>query len=291
MQAAKKKIAPYLFISPFFIVYAVIGIYPMLYGFWISFQKQLKTSSGWEFIGLRNYERVLGDDLFWKSLYNVIYYTCGSLFVILPVALLIAHLLNNRFLSKVKGPLTTILFTPNVTSVLVVSIVFSYILRTEGGVINSILGIFGVPQISFLLDPKWGVPSIILLGLWRYVGINSIYFLVGLKDIPEEIRESATLDGANSFQQLIFVTLPLLRPIMTFIVFQAIIGSFNIFGEPFLLAGRNGGTQSCMLFPTMYLYTKGFGEFNFGFAAAMGYLLTVLMFGITMIQLKIFSDK
>ncbi len=288
------KIKPYLFISPFYIWYAVIGIYPLLYGLWLGFMKQ-KSTNEMVYVGFDNYAKLIRDERFWKAMINTVEYTCGSLFVILPIALLVALALKSKAVEKIKGVVSSILFSPNVTSVLVVSIVFGYLLKTQDGVINALLESIGIKPIKFLFDTRWAIPSIIIMGTWRYVGINSLYFLAGLQNIPEEIIEASTIDGATPWRRFWSITLPMLKPVMTFIVFQAIVGSFGIFGEPYLLSkvsgGNIGGINDSMLFPTVYMYIKAFRESNFGYGAAVGYMLSVFILLVTLVQLQLFREK
>ena len=267
----------------------MVGLYPLFYGFWLGMNKQ--TSVGqFRFIGFDNYINVVLDERFWKSITNTIYYTCGSLFIILPLAFLMAMLLNNKAIAKVKGAVSTVIFTPNVTSAIVVSIVFTFLMKSDG-VINGLLKNLGLDPIKFLLDPKWAIPSVILLGTWKYVGVNSLFFLAGLQNIPAEIKEAAKIDCRTRFQELIHITLPMLKPIMTFIVFQAIVGSFNIFGEPFLLAKSGAGPNDSFLFPTVYLYLSGFRLSNVSYASAIGYVLTIIIFIVTLLQMNLFQRK
>ena len=236
MNKRKKKLIPYLFISPFFILYAIFGLYPALAGGLTSFQT--KTGS----FTAENYQVVFTDDRFWKAISNAFTYMLGSIFIILPVALLAALMLNSKFMGKKSGFVSTVFFVPNVTSVIVVGIVFKLILRTNNGMINTALQAIGLTDrpIKFLSDPMWAIPSILLIGCWRYFGINSLYFLSGLQAIPSELGEAARIDGAGRWKEFWYITLPLLKPIMTYIVFVAITGSFAMFGEvPKVQAGES----------------------------------------------------
>jgi len=129
--------------------------------------------------------------------------------------------------------------------------------------------------------------AIIVLGLWRYTGINALYFLAGLQNIPHELNEAAQIDGATRWQVFRHVTLPLLRPVILFTVIIAIIGSYNLFGEPFLLVGAEGGPRNAALFITMYLYLNGFRYMKFGYASAIGYALTIIILVLSLIQLRL----
>lgn len=286
-----RKWVPYLFISPFFVLYGVFGLYPVLYGAWLSVHK-IGAFSAPQFVGTQNYLRVLSDGVFWRSIGNAAYFLVGSLGVILPFALLLALLLNHRVVARAKGFFTTMLFTPYVTSVVVIGIVFAYLFKTSGGVLNAALEVFGVAPVSWLRDPTWAIPVLILIALWNHVGLNALYFLAGLQNIPTELYDAARIDGASGAERFFHITLPLLRPISLFIFFQAIIGSFSVFGQPFILTNGTGtGTNNSMLMPTVLLYIEGFRKLNFGYAAAVGYVLTLIMLAVTLIQLYLFRDR
>ncbi len=289
MNKRKKKLIPYLFISPFFILYAILGLYPALAGVLTSFQT--KTGS----FTAENYQVVFTDDRFWKAISNAFTYMLGSIFIILPVALLAALMLNSKFMGKKSGFVSTVFFVPNVTSVIVVGIVFKLILRTNNGMINTALQAIGLTDrpIKFLSDPMWAIPSILLIGCWRYFGINSLYFLSGLQAIPSELGEAARIDGAGRWKEFWYITLPLLKPIMTYIVFVAITGSFAMFGEVLTLV-QNGsavGSRDSMLFPIIYLYNTMFKNNQINRAAAMGYVLAVILVVITTVQRYLFREK
>lgn len=285
---ARRKILPYLFISPFFILYGIFGFYPLVSGMVMSLQKKNA------FVGFSNYQKVLTNERFWKSIWNATLYTCGSVFVILPVALCAALMLNSVFMGKKKSFMSTVFFIPNVTSVIVAGIVFQYILKANGGILNELLLSLGIIQknIRFLNDPNWAVFSIVLMGTWRYFGINSLYFLSGLQSISPDLGEAARIDGANAWQEFWRIKFPLLKPIMIYVVFTAITGSFSIFGEVYTLAGANStGARDSMLYPVIYLYNTMFRDNKMNEAATMGYILAVILLIITSIQRFIMRDK
>jgi arabinosaccharide transport system permease protein len=282
------KLAPFLFISPFFIHFAVFNLYPTVYGFWVSLYAGVSKLT---FVEFRNYGFVLQDEKFWKSMWNGLQLTGGSVFIILPIALGVALLINQPFVEKRKGLFATFFFTPNITSAVAVAIVFGLIFNKQFGSLNVILSFVGMSPIAWLENPRWTIPALILLSTWRYLGINILYFLAGLQNIPSELIEAAKMDGANLFQRFWRITLPLLRPILTFIVFQAIIGSFNMFAEAYLLAGGGSGPDNSLLFPTMYLYEQAFRSQNFGYSSAIGYVFTFILLAIGMLQLRMFQER
>ncbi len=288
MKQWQRRVAPYVFVSPFFIGYAVFFAYPVVHGFYMSFFKQTGIGSEPVFVGLGNYLKLFSDETFLRSVFNTSYYAAGSVFLIVPVALGLGLALNIRRL-PVREFFRLFFFSPLITSGVVVAIIFRLVFDERYGLINNFilapLGFDGYP--AWLIQPALIMPSIIILGLWRYTGVNAIYFLAGLQSISPEIWEAASIDGANRWQVFRHITLPLLRPTLLFVIIIAIIGSYNFFGEPYLLVGPEGGTRNAGLFMTMYLYLNGFRFMKFGYAAAIGYALTVIILVLSVIQLRL----
>ncbi|MFH5184957.1 carbohydrate ABC transporter permease [Paenibacillus sp. TAB 01] len=282
------KAAPFVFIAPFFIHFAAFHVYPTFYGLYLSLHAGIGKLT---FIGAKNYELVLQDSRFWNSMWNGVKLTGGSVFIILPVALGVALLVNQPFVEKRKGFFATFFFTPNITSAVAVALIFSLIFNRSFGVLNALLSMVGIEPVAWLQNPNWTMPALILVSLWRYLGINILYFMAGLQNIPHELIEAAKMDGANAVQRFWNVTLPMLRPILTFIVFQAIVGSFNMFAEAYLLAGGGGGPGDSLLFPTMYLYEQAFRSQNFGYSSAIGYVFTAILLLVGALQLKLFQEN
>jgi len=283
----RRRMAPYLFISPFFVGYAIFFLYPVLWAFYLSFFQQVGIGSEPRFVGLQNYTNLLSDQTFLKALVNTSYYAAGSIFIIVPLALLLAVVL---FMRSLRGRefFRLFFFSPNITSGVVVGIIFTLVFSADYGLINNfILKPLGLPAVRWLQDPQWIMPAIIILGIWRFTGINALYFMAGLQNVSEEVREAAMIDGANRWQVFRYVTLPLLRPVMVFVLTFAIIGSYNLFAEPSILVGAQGGPDNAGLFMTMYLYLTGFRFLKFGYASAIGYALALIILVLTLIQLRV----
>lgn len=287
MRHWQRRVAPYLFVSPFFLGYAAFFLYPVLWAFYLSFFQQVGIGSEPKFVALGNYLKLLSDEKFLKAVVNTSYYAAGSLFVILPAALLLGMAFNMQRL-RFRNFFRLFFFTPMITSGVVVAIIFGLVFNNEYGIINNwLLAPLGLPKLRWLRDPLLVMPAIIVVGLWRYTGINALYFLAGLQNIPTEIQEAASIDGCTRWQVFRYITLPMLRPVLLFVVVIAIIGSYNLFGEPFLLAGAEGGPQNAGLFMTMYLYLNGFRYMKFGYASAIGYALTLIILVLSLIQLRL----
>lgn len=286
MYKLGKKLAPYLFISPFFIGYAIFFLIPVAQSLQLSFYRQVGINAESEFIGFGNYIRLFTrDDLFIKSLVNTTYYALGSILIIVPLALLLALVLNMPQL-RFREFFRLFFFTPNITSGVVVGIIFGLVFEEQYGLINNLLlAPLGIESVRWLRSPNWVMPSIILLGVWKFTGLNALYFLVGLQNVPPSLKDAARIDGANRFQVFCHVTLPLLRPILAFVLTFAIIGSYNLFAEPVTLVGTSGGPRNAGLTMTMYLYNRGFRELRMGYASAIGYSLAIIIVFLTVVQL------
>jgi arabinosaccharide transport system permease protein len=287
MRSLERRLAPYLFISPFFIGYAIFFMYPVLQGLYLSFFKQSGALSTPRFVGLANYADLFTDRLFRVALWNTTYYALGSILVIVPAALALALILSRPEL-RLREFFRLLFFSPNITSGVVVAIIFSLVFNQQFGLLNEwVLNPLGIEDQRWLRDPLLIMPAVILLGLWKFTGINALYFMAGLQNIPHEVREAAVIDGASRWQLFRHITLPLLRPTMIFVLTFAIIGSYNLFAEPSLLVGLEGGTRNAGLFMTMHLYLTGFRQLELGYAAAIGYALTLIIIVLTAIQLRL----
>ena len=247
-----------------------------------------------QFVGLQNFSAVLRDSLFWKAFSNATLYMCGSIFIIIPIALLAALLLDGKSIGRMRSVVSTVFFLPNVTSVLVIGIVFKLLLRTNNGTFNTLLMALGLidEPLKFLKDPDLAMVSLMIVCIWRFFGINSLYFLNGLQSIPTEICEASRIDGCNGFKELVFIKLPLLKPIFNFVIFTAIMGSYSLSIEVYTLVGVGGtGTKNSMLFPVVYIYNTMFRDSRMNYSAAIGYVLALLLLGITSVQRYLFRDK
>ena len=209
----------------------------------------------------------------------------GVILIIVPLALLLALILHNPSL-RFREFFRLFYFTPNITAGVVVGIIFGLVFEEQYGLINNLLlAPLGIEPIRWLREAVWVMPAIIILGVWKFTGINALYFMVGLQNIPPELKEAARVDGATRWQVFRHVTLPMLRPVLAFVLTFAIIGSYNLFAEPVTLVGEVGGPNNAGLTMTMYLYNRGFRELKMGYASAIGYTLAIIIVMLTVIQL------
>lgn len=221
-------------------------------------------------VGLDNFKSLFADPLFYKSMKVTLTYSAMSIPVNLILGLLLSLLLN----TKVKGInfFRTLFYLPSVISGVAVAMLWMWILNSKFGLLNYFLSLIGIEGPSWLQDPKWILPSFVLIGVWG-VGGNAILFLGGLQNIPGHLYEAARVDGANVFTRFWKITLPLLTPTLFFLLMMGIIGSFQVFTTAYVINGSGtGGPDNAGLFYMLYLYQKAFKSFDMGFATAMAWI-------------------
>ncbi|HXG00499.1 MAG TPA: sugar ABC transporter permease, partial [Bacteroidota bacterium] len=207
------------------------------------------------FIGLRNYERILADPLFWTALKNTLYFLLVGGPLTIAVSLAAALLLNSK-LVRLKTLFRTAYFAPVVTTLVAVAVVWRFVYHPRFGLLNYVLSWFGVSQIDWLGDPAWAMPALILMAVWKNFGYNMIIFIAGLQNIPQELYEAASIDGASAWQQFSSITIPMLAPTTLFITVITMIGYFQLFAEPYVMT--QGGPLNSTLSIVLYMYQMGF---------------------------------
>lgn len=278
----RNKVA-YLFIAPLVMLYIVFWAWPIIHSLALSFTSG-QGFTGREFSGLANYGYLLRDKLFWKSLGNSFLYSIGVLLTQIPLAFLFALMFNT---SKFRNVARTSLFLPVLLPSVAVAIVFNYVLGQEYGLINSLLRAVKLTGPAWLRDPKVAMLSLVLISLWRWTGYNMVYFLAGLQSIPRELDEAALIDGASWFQRVLYVTIPLMRPVIAFVMITSFIGSFQEFDMPYLLT--NGGPSYRTTTIALYLYRTAFGTFNVGYGSSLAYAITLVALTVSIVQLRLFE--
>ncbi len=235
------------------------------------------------FIAFRNYSDLLRNALFWKALVNTIYFAGvgGPLTVIVSLAM---ALLVNAKTARWKPLFRTVYFAPVVTTVVAVAVVWKYLYHPRFGLLNRGLELLGIAPIDWLGDPKWAMPAIILLSVWKNFGYTMIIFVAALQAIPEELYEAARIDGANAIQQFRHVTLPMLSPTFVFVGIITAIGFLQLFPEPYVMT--RGGPVNSTLSLVMFMYEQGFKWWNMGYAAAVAFILFLFIGAVTLLQLK-----
>ncbi|EXX87439.1 cytochrome C biogenesis protein [Paenibacillus darwinianus] len=282
-QRIRDHLNAYLFISPFFILFAVFGVFPMIFTAWVSLHKWNIVGAK-TFIGLQNYKFIMEDPYFWKSLYNTFSIWFLSTLPQLFFALILAFLLNQSML-KGREFFRISVFLPNITSVVAVAIIFGALFGQHYGLINYALSLLGMDPIDFrssVLGTHLAISSMVM---WRWTGYNAIIYLAGLQSIPNDLYEAATIDGATKRQQFFFITIPLLRPMIIFTIILSTIGGMQIFAEPLMFSGPGGGSQGQGLTITLLLYEEAFARQAFGYASAIAWMLFFIIVAFSLVNM------
>ena len=233
------------------------------------------------FIGLENYHRLLNDPMFWTALKNTLYFVIvgGPLSVLVSLG---AALLVNHRLTRFQGVFRTLLFLPVVTTLVAVAVVWRYLYHPRYGFLNYVLGLAGLPPIDWLGDPHWAMPAIILMAVWKNFGFNMVVFIAGLQSIPRRLYEAAEIDGADGWAKFRYITLPMLAPTFLFVTVITLIGYFQLFAEPYVMT--QGGPADSTLSVALLMFQEGFRWWNLGYAAAVAFVLFLILLAGTLIQ-------
>jgi len=285
-RGSAPRLTPYLFLLPVLVLFAGFKVYPYLYAAWLSLTKIIKGQT--TFVGLDNYARLATDPIFYKALSNTLIILVTQVPLMLGLALVLAVAFNSMLL-KFRSFWRTAYFVPIVMGLVAYGILFSTLLNNHYGLVNFLLESVGLPRVPWLADPVWAKVSIIIALTWHYTGNSAVIYLAQLQSIPGELYEAAEIDGATSWQRFWHVTLPGLRPAITLTVVLSTIGTLQLFDEPYVLT--NGGPNNATLTIGMYLYQNGFKYFDFGYASAIGYVLTGIIGVIALIQFRFLREK
>ncbi|HZK11736.1 MAG TPA: sugar ABC transporter permease [Atribacterota bacterium] len=287
----KKAIWAYIFLFLPLIFYLVIRIYPAFSSFYISFTDWDIVSSEKRFIGLENYQRMIHDPVFLKTLGNTFKYVIFGLPINLILSFIIAYNLNK--LQHGLAFYRTLYFIPYMTSLVAVSWVWRWLYQPLPlGFFNNILGFFGILQQPFLQSTSQALPSILAPTIWVEIGFQVIIFLAGLKAIPEFLYDAADIDGADNWQKLFKITIPLLRPTIIFLIVTGTIKYLRIFTQVYSMTRQGeGGPLNSTKPLVLYIYDSAFRSFDMGYASAMTIVLFVIILCITLVQLRVLEIK
>ncbi|MFS0690655.1 sugar ABC transporter permease [Sporosarcina sp. 179-K 8C2 HS] len=274
----------YVFILPWIIGFLAFTAGPLIFSFAASFTNYNITSQ-MDFIGFENYENLFAaDNLFWTSLYNTFYYVLFSIPLTTAGAIFLSALLNQ----DVPGIrfFRTIYYLPAVLSGVGVYLLWMQLLDPGTGLVNTALGWFGIPGPNWLFDPDWTKPALIFMKMWS-VGGGMLLYLASMQGVSKSLYEAAKIDGASSWQQFRFITIPMITPVIFFDIVTSLIGGFQIFQEAYVMSNGEGGPVNSMLFYNLYMWKKAFEAFDMGYAMAMSWILFIIVFIITIINLKL----
>jgi ABC-type sugar transport system permease subunit len=270
----------YLLIAPFYLFLLVFVLIPILANLYLSFTNY--DLSNMNFVGLKNYKQLGSDSFFLVSLKNTFVYTFFTLIFTLALGLLFAVGLNQKLVG-LKW-MRTSFFTPHVTSMVAVSMIWLWMYEPSHGIINNALGAIGIQGKQWLFDPNWAMFAVILMSVWKYVGYNMVIFLAGLQGIPKHLFEAAEIDGAGAVHRFFHITLPMLAPITFFLFVTGLINNFNVFEQIQILTG--GGPTNATTTLVHQIYNRAFNDFQMGYAAALSMVLMMIVAVITILNFK-----
>jgi multiple sugar transport system permease protein len=276
------------FVAPAVVVIGVFFVLPVLAALLLSFTDfdlyALADVHNLRFVHVRNYVRLLENPLFWNALGNTLYFVVVGVPLSLAASLGAALLLDSP-LARFKPFFRTALFTPVVTTLVAVAVIWRYLLGTRYGMINFALVKLGIGPIDWLGDPHWAMPAIILFAVWKSFGYNMVILLAGLQAIPGELYEAARVDGASALQRFMHVTVPMLAPILAMVGILTVAGYFQLFAEPYVMT--QGGPLQSTVSVLYFMYEEGFKWWNLGSASAVAFLLFLFIFAVTALQLRV----
>jgi multiple sugar transport system permease protein len=280
--------AAWLFLAPALALITVFFFLPVVASLLLSVTDfdlyAVADRSNARFVGFDNYARLLQTPLFWTALQNTLYFALvgGPLTVLVSLG---AALLVNSRLVRFQSFFRTIYFVPFVTTLVAVAIVWRYLYHPDYGLLNYALGVVGIGPIDWLGNPRWAMPAIILLTVWKNFGYNMLIFIAGLQSIPGELYEAANLDGAGGVRRFWHITLPMLGPTLLFVGVVTMIGFFQLFAEPYVMT--QGGPLKSTTSLVLFMYEEGFRWWRMGFAASIAFVLFVIILAATLVQLRL----
>ena len=280
-MAKKEELYFYLCISPWIIGFLIFIAGPIFASLFFSFcNYDVVTSPDW--VGIQNYKRLFSDPLFWQSLKVTSYYSLVSVPLGIALSLIIAILLNQNI--RGLAWFRTIYYMPSVISGVAVSLLWMWIFNPEFGILNFLLWkLFHIQGPAWLMSEEWVIPALIIMSLWG-IGGDIVIYLAGLQGIPTELYEAAEIDGANSFNKFLNITIPMMSPVLLFTLIMGIINSFQVFTQAYVMTG--GGPHYASLFYVLYIYQNVFQFFSMGYASALSWILFLIMLVLTALIFK-----
>lgn len=275
---------------PAILVLGIFVLLPIIYAVFLSLHKvQLLGGIDYKFIGLRNFHRLVDDARVWIALRNTAEYVAIVVPTQTVLALILAVTLNSGI--RAKNWWRILYFLPTVTSSAVLTLIFMWIYNTDG-LLNDFLAFFGLPTYNWLGDPAVALKGIMIMNIWSTAPFYMVIYLAALQDIPQKLYEAAELDGANWWQKFIYITIPILQPVTFFVVAIGIIGTFQLFDQSYIFSGGTGGPNNATLTVVLLIYQNVFRYLQMGYAAAIAFLLAVLIIAVTLLQRRFFgADK
>ncbi|WP_407066376.1 carbohydrate ABC transporter permease [Fischerella thermalis] len=274
---------------PAILVLVTFVILPIVWAVFLSLHKvQLLGGIKYEFIGFRNFTRLVEDERVWIALKNTVEYVA----IVVPIQTILALVLAVTLNSGIRGKnwWRILYFLPTVTSSAVLTLIFMWIYNTDG-LLNDFLAFVGLPTYNWLGDPAVALKGIMIMNIWSTAPFYMVIYLAALQDIPQSLYEAAELDGANDWQKFIYVTIPMLKPVTFFVVAMGIIGTFQLFDQSYIFSNGNGGPNNATLTVVLLIYQAVFRDLQMGYGAAIAFLLAMVIVIITLVQRRIFGGS
>jgi multiple sugar transport system permease protein len=274
-----------MFVAPNLAAVGVFTLFPLGFSLYMSFQHWDLFSPA-KFVGLRNFTDLFTvDPLFAIAIRNTVVFTAGTVAPTILISLAVAGLLNRKV--KAIGLFRTVVFLPLAVSTVVMAVVWQFVFNTDNGLLNIMLGWIGVEPIPWLVEPNWAMVALCIVSVWRSVPFATVVFLAAMQGVPDSLHEAARLDGAGEFRRYVFITLPLIRGAVSFVVVISIIHAFQAFDLVYVLTGRNGGPETGTYVLGMMLYQHAFGFLEFGYASALAWVMFAILLVLTVVQLRL----
>lgn len=277
----EEKLWALFFIAPYLIGLLLFWLGPVIASFLISFTDwELVGSPIW--VGFQNYKQLFADELFIKSLMNAAYYTILSVPLSMVLSLFLAVAMNQ----KLKGIVfyRTAFFLPHISSMVAIALLWKWIYNPQFGLLNYFLNSIGVPGQNWLGNPKLAMPALVVMSVWKGLGYKMMIWLAALQGIPEDLYEAARIDGASKWQQFINITVPLLSPTTFLLLILGLISSFQVFEQTYVMT--QGGPAHATYTIVLYIFSNAFQWLRMGYASAMAYILAIIIFVLTIIQMQ-----
>lgn len=288
-QGDQENLVGYLFMAPALLILGTFVVLPILYAVFLSVHKvQLLGGVKYEFVGLQNFARLQEDDLIWIALKNTAEYVA----IVVPAQTLLALLLAVTLNTGIRGKSLwrIIYFLPTITSSTVLTLIFMWIYNTNG-LLNHVLQALSLPTYNWLGDPAVALKGIMIMNIWSTAPFFMVIYLAALQNIPKSLYEAAQIDGANTWEQFLFITLPLLKPVTFFVMTMGVIGTFQLFDQSYIFSNGSGGPNNATLTLVLLIYQYVFRNLQMGYAAAIAFLLAVVIISTTLIQKRSFQIR
>jgi multiple sugar transport system permease protein len=281
----RREWAGRLFVAPNLLAVTVFMLFPLGFSLYMSFQRW-DVFNPPKFVGLANFEQLFtSDPLFLIAIRNTVVFTVGTVVPTVAISLVVAGVLNRKV--KGIGVFRTIVFMPLAISSVVMAVVWQFVFNTDDGLLNIMLGWVGVRPVPWLVDPHWAMASLCIVSVWRSVPFATVILLAAMQGVPETVYEAARIDGAGEVRQFAFITLPLIRGAISFVIVISIIHAFQAFDVVYVLNGSNGGPETSTYVLGIMLFQHAFSFLEFGYASALAWVMFAILLVLTVVQLRI----